>query len=90
MTLQICAPIASPASAARAIHRRVLVGWGSSTLRPYCATRGLADATHSTPARYLPGTRSGMFSRPTGVEVSKTLDDLKRLTNDIMPTVNAS
>jgi hypothetical protein len=26
----------------------------------------------------------------SGVEVSKTLDDLKRLTNDIMPKVNAS
>jgi hypothetical protein len=25
----------------------------------------------------------------SGVEVSKTLDDLKRLTNDIMPKVNA-
>ena len=25
-----------------------------------------------------------------GVEVSKTLDDLKRLVNDIMPKVNAS
>jgi hypothetical protein len=30
-----------------------------------------------------------MLGRPTGVEVSKTLDDLKRLTNDIMPKVNA-